>query len=160
VSRLSLALVGFVVALWGVSVLGLLLVCLKGLAMAIHAWAQDGLVPVSWGYIRQGQNAPVVALCITAASMLVGVVLGIGGLSVTLVLYDPYALALSSLVTTSALILFPFRRREWFVRTPFARRSWLTVTVGLLATAFLEGVVWGPGDCPITYACRLIWVGC
>ncbi|MCX8025320.1 MAG: hypothetical protein N3A60_08970 [Thermanaerothrix sp.] len=107
----SLLLIGGIVLIWGVLLLNLVQVYFFTIAQCISAWTQDGLVPPSWGYQRRGQQVPAAGLFGAGILALLGMAIGLSGNWVHLVLYCPYAFALSSIGPLIGLI-----RYIWIVR--------------------------------------------
>ncbi|WP_299028622.1 hypothetical protein [uncultured Thermanaerothrix sp.] len=146
-ARPSLTLLIFFVLLWSVLLLNLLQAYLYSVAQIIAGWAKDGLVPSSWGYQRRGQQVPVMALFITAFLTLLGMTAGLHGAWMALVVYYPYALAVSSLAPLLALILYLWRFRDQIAKSVsiFQRVKFLAgkILVGLVSLVIALSVLWG-----------------
>lgn len=166
----SLALLIFFILLWSVLLLNLLQAYLYSIAQVIAVWARDGLVPSSWGYQRRGQYVPVVALFLTAILVLLGMTIGLNGAWTALVVYYPYALAVSSLAPLTALVLYSWRQRGQSKESNSAFRYMITpvgrVLVGLAGLVMAISVLWGAFSFPLElrisrelgFAIILLWV--
>ena len=84
------------------------------LSRVIKAWAEDGIVPEWAGSVHAKQHSPLIAVFLVAAIMQVGLVDGIQGGDLSRWLSLPIVVALSQLVPMAGLMLFPFRKPEWF----------------------------------------------
>lgn len=84
------------------------------LSRVIKAWAEDGIVPEWAGSVHARQYSPLIAVFLVAAIMQVGLVDGIQGGELSRWLNLPIVVALSQLVPMAALMLYPFRKPEWF----------------------------------------------
>lgn len=108
----SLFLIGGIILMWSVLLLNLVQVYFFTIAQCIAAWMHDGLVPPSWGYQRRGQQVPAAGLFGAGFLALLGMAIGLNGNWVHLVLYYPYAFALSSIGPLIGLMRYIWTMRK------------------------------------------------
>jgi amino acid transporter len=116
------------------------------LSRVVKAWAQDGILPEWAGIIYPGTKTPLIAVLLVTLTALLGLVDHLQGGQFTGWVNFPVFFAVALILPMLALVLYPYRRPEWFVDVPgiIGRRIFgipLVSITGGLALIYLAAVV-------------------
>lgn len=160
----SLPLFWLLLVTWVVPVISLAYTLLYAGSRVMVAWAEDSVMPEVVGFIHPILRSPLIAVLIISIIAEVGLVLSVllggflGGVNLG------FIIACVQLLPVLALILLPFRQKEWFKQTPLARQKIgpvpLVSVIGSISLLYLLGIIgatlFAPGFDPVNQATLIL----